>query len=109
VADNDTRFAEWRISGEAYDWAEAEQARLQKAVSETLSQAELFDRMRAVYEAAEWQSPDLDRSIPSRHQHLVDEFVRLLEDDDPKFRAFRDTVVGVLSDRLDAGRQVSTR
>lgn len=106
VDHNDGDLLAWKISREAFDWAQSEQSRLQGSTGQPLSQEQLFDRMRSAYEAAECPINLDDLIVPSRHQTLVEEFVRLLEDGSPKFRAFRETVIGVLSDRLDAGHGV---
>jgi hypothetical protein len=106
VETNDNDLLDWKITPEAYAWAQAEQSRLQQAAHQPLAQAQLFDRMRSAYEASGWPIQADDLIIPSRHQNLVGEFVRLLEEDSPKFRAFRDTVVAILSDRLNAGQEI---
>lgn len=43
--------------------------------------------------------PDISR-ISGKELHLVDEFVRLLGDRSREYKAFRDMVIEVLSDRL---------
>ena len=49
----------------------------------------------------------LDRLEP-HHRALVAEFIRLLENPgDRKHKAFRDVVIGVLADRLEAHREES--
>ena len=87
MSEQDTELLNWKISREAFGWAESERARLRHE-GQSLSQADLFDRMRWAYE------------IPARHQAMVNEFVRLLDDDSKKFSAFRETVADVLADRL---------
>jgi len=107
VPENETDLRDWKISSEAYQWAETEQRRLRETAGESLSQAELFDRMRASYVSRTGGNRAGTPAL-ARHQLLVEEFIRLLEDDSAKFRAFRDAVVGVLSDRLEGQPEGAT-
>jgi hypothetical protein len=46
------------------------------------------------------------RGLDRHDRALVEEFVRLLKDpDDRKHKAFRDVIIGVLADRMDAQQQ----
>ena len=103
--DNDG-LRDLKISLQAYNWAEAEQFRLRQITGETFSQADLFDRMRSAYETANGNGSVPSATAPASYQAMVEEFIRLLQDDSPRFRAFRDTVISVLSDRLNSLRDI---
>jgi len=102
VPNHDTCLQDWKIFRDSYQWAEAERLRLSEVSSGEPSQPELFDRMRRAYERADGRSRAVECLVPAHYQALVAEFLRLLQDDSEKFRAFRQTVIGVLSDRMDA-------
>lgn len=74
------------------DWAGEEQLRLRRAESRKITQAELFERMRVAYsKGLGLPVEEVDSDVPKEHAELVEEFIALLAEPDPKAKIFPGT------------------